>query len=100
MLMAGHRHPHIHTKKKKDILDYMVYFFMVATPLFELPQLWSIFSAQSAANVSVATWVFFFFASFVWFFYGLRRKIMPMMVANSLYIFIEGFILLGIWLYS
>lgn len=98
--MAGHGHKHIHSKKKRDILDYLVYFFMVATPLFELPQAVAIYTAHSAEHVSLPTWVCFFLASIVWIAYGIRNKLVPVIVTYSLYFIMEGIIIAGILMYS
>lgn len=38
MVRHGHGHWHLHRKPRKDWFDYLLYAFMVATPLFELPQ--------------------------------------------------------------
>src|SRR5687767_1051575 len=98
--MASHGHKHLHHKKKKDALDYLVYFFMIATPLFELPQAIAIYTAKSAENVSLITWVFFFMASIVWIGYGWRNKLVPVMVTYSLYFVMEAIIIFGIVKYS
>ena len=73
---------------------------MVATPLFEIPQAWDIFTKQSAEDVSLTTWSFFFVSSIAWIMYAVRNKIMPLMVAYTLYLIIEGVIVFGILVYS
>lgn len=98
--MSGHGHKHIHHKKKRDTLDYFVYFFMIATPLFELPQAIAIYTAKSAENVSFITWLFFFMASIVWVAYGWRHKLMPVLVTYSLYFVMEAIIIAGILMYT
>lgn len=102
MLMAHHHHQaHKLTKKKqKQPFDYIIYFFMVATPLFEIPQIYTIYSQKSAQGVSLLTWGFFFMASFVWLSYALKNKLVPLMVTYSLYIVMEAIIITGIVLYS
>lgn len=102
MLMANHARAHHHKRqgKMKEPFDYVVYFFMIATPLFELPQVYSIYSTKSAAGVSVLTWGFFLLASTVWFGYALKKRLLPLMVTNSLYFVIELFIVGGIFMYQ
>lgn len=87
-------------KNKKDAFDYLVYFFMVATPLFEAAQAWQIFSSKSAEGVSLATWGFFFAASFVWLTYAFKHNLLPLKVTYSLYIVMEAAIVVGILLYA
>lgn len=97
--MAGHGHKHLHQKKKRDILDYLVYIFMVATPLFEFPQAYDIYTAKSAEHVAVSTWVCFLLASTVWIAYGIRNKLLPVIVTYSLYFIMELIIVIGIVMY-
>ncbi len=94
---AGHKH--IHKKPAKGPFDYLVYFFMVATPLFEIPQAYTIYTTRSAESVSLATWAFFFIASLVWAVYAVREKLMPVLVTSVLYFVIEGSVVVGILLY-
>ncbi len=101
---AAHRR-HVHKKhiakqQGREPFDFVVYFFMIATPLFELPQLLAIYSHHNAENVSLATWLFFCFDNVVWMVYGLRKKEWPIFLTSALYEVIEIFIVIGILLYS
>lgn len=98
--MVIHPHHHSAKKSKKSAHDYLVYFFMVATPLFELPQAYTIYKNQDASGVSIWTWGFFLAASVVWFSYGWRNKLMPLLVTYSLYFIIEAVIVVGIIKYA
>jgi len=102
MLMARHTagHKHLHRKSKKTAFDYVVYFFMIATPLFELPQAWNIYTHRSAGAVSISTWGFFALASVVWATYAIREKLLPVFVTSALYVVIELTIVVGIIRYS
>ena len=100
MVRHAAAHKHVHQKKKKKPFDYVVYFFTVATPLFELPQLISIFHNKNATSVSAATWIFFLIASVVFAIYTLRERIIPLFVAYTLYTIIEAGIVVGIVMYS
>jgi uncharacterized protein with PQ loop repeat len=95
------RHHHVlHKKKQKEPFDFVVYFFTVATPLFELPQAISIYTSQDASGVSIWTWGFFCLADVVWITYAVRRKILPLIFMYSGYLLIELSIVAGILLYS
>lgn len=98
--MVIHPHHHSQKKPKKTPLDFLVYFFMIATPLFEIPQAIAIFSSKDASSVSLWTWGFFWAASVVWFAYGFKNKLMPLMVTYGLYFIVEAFIVFGIIKYS
>lgn len=98
--MARQKHNHAtRNKKHLDRLDYLVYFFTFATPLFELPQLIEIYTNQSAQDVSMWTWAFFCLDNLVWIAYALRRKLWPVLITSALYEVFEVGILLGIILY-
>jgi len=102
--MAGrHKHrKHLQKAhhKPRDPFDYVIYFFGVVTPLFELPQLWDIYSSHSAQHVSLTTWAFFCIDNLAWIFYALRKKEWPLLLTTVLYEIIEIAIVVGIIRYS
>lgn len=99
--MLSHWHYHAARKKpKKEAIDYVVRFFMVATPLFEIPQAIVIYSSKDASGVSLLTWGFFVLSSITWLSFGLKYRLMPLIVAHSLYILVELSVVVGIILYS
>ena len=99
--MVQHHHvQRLRKQKHKDPFDFVVYFFMVATPLFEVPQAYAIYSTESAENVSPLTWGFFFVASFVWLIYSIKHKLKPLIFMYSMYILVEASIVVGIVLYK
>jgi uncharacterized protein with PQ loop repeat len=86
--------------KRRQPFDYVVYFFTVATPLFELPQAISIFHNHDASSVSASTWMFFVVSSVVFTLYAIRERLKPLIVAYSLYTIVESIIVVGIILYE
>jgi uncharacterized protein with PQ loop repeat len=99
--MAHHAHKkHFAKLNKKDPIDYIIRFFMIITPLAELPQAITIYEQRSARDVSMVTWVFFAASSTAWLIYASRQKLLPLMVAYSLYLIIEISIVIGIIIYS
>jgi uncharacterized protein with PQ loop repeat len=87
-------------KEKKTFLDYAVYVFSVATPLFELPQAYIIYVHHDAQNISVYTWGFFLIDNIVWIIYAIRYKSMPLLITSVLYLLIEVSIVVGIFIYA
>lgn len=87
-------------KPHKEPFDYVVYFFTIATPLFELPQAIDIYTSQDAGSVSMLTWGFFLLDNVVWIAYAIRRKLMPLLISTLLYLCIELSVVVGIILYS
>jgi uncharacterized protein with PQ loop repeat len=97
---AAHRHLHRQKHKKRQPFDYLIYFFTVATPLFEVPQAISIYGNHDAEQVSAATWGFFLVASVVFTLYAIREHLKPLIVAYTLYTIVELIIVVGIILYG
>ena len=95
-----HTAHHVRLPGKKQPFDYVIYFFTVATPLFELPQAITIYSSHDAGSVSIYTWGFFVIDNVVWIVYALRRKIWPLLITSVLYLLIELSVVAGIILYS
>jgi uncharacterized protein with PQ loop repeat len=95
------KHATLHKKaaRKRDIMDYLAYFFTFATPLFELPQAIEIYTAHSAQDVSLWTWGFFCIDNIVWIVYAWRRQLRPLLINSLLFEAIEVSILIGILLY-
>lgn len=82
------------------MFDCVVYFFSIATPLFELPQAYTIYANKSGANVSLATWGFFVLSDIVWIIYAAQRRLRPLLIATIIYMLIECSIVVGILLYT
>lgn len=87
-------------KKRHEPFDYLIYFFTVATPLFEIPQAVTIYTNHAAQNVSVWTWSFFIIDNLVWMVYGLRQKMKPLIITSILYLITETIVVIGIVRYS
>lgn len=100
MVRHGHGHRHLYRKPKKDWFDYLLYVFMVATPLFELTQAWTIYGTKSAQDVSLTTWSFFTVSNLAWIAYAIRNKLKLLVFVYCLYMVIEVSIVVGIILYN
>jgi uncharacterized protein with PQ loop repeat len=98
--MIHHVHKRTAKKKPKTLLDFLLYWFVFTTPLFELPQAYLIYSRRDADGVSILTWAYFAISSLVWLAYGLQQKIKPIIFAYLLYLLIEVIIVVGIITYS
>lgn len=87
-------------KKPKDPIDKIVYLFAFAAPIFELPQLYTIYSQHSAKDVSLTTWGFFAAASFVWLLYAVHHRLRPLIISYFLFFVIESVTFAGILTYK
>jgi uncharacterized protein with PQ loop repeat len=99
-----HRRSHHATRRQhgshRQPFDYIIYLFTFATPLFELPQAYDIYSNHSAANVSTLTWSFFVVDNLVWIVYAARKRLWPVLISSVLYLLIESSVVVGILRYS
>jgi uncharacterized protein with PQ loop repeat len=89
----------VHSNQKKEFFDYIVYFFTIATPLFELPQAYAIYANKSAEDVSMLTWSFFLIDNLVWIVYAIKRRVIPLLITTILYLAIEALVVIGIFVY-
>ena len=69
-------------------------------PLTGLGQAIEIFNRQDATGVSLIAWGGFIFFGFVYFFYALAHKLVPLMIAQILWLVIEIAVIIGIVLYG
>ncbi len=87
-------------QKQKEPFDYILYFFVFTTPLFEIPQALQIYVQHDAHNVSLVTWTYFLLANVAWLVYGFRQHLKPLIITYSLYMVIEFIIVVGIFMNS
>lgn len=88
------------TKKEKAALDYLVYFASILGPIMTIPQAWTIWSRQSAENVSLITWLTYAFLSLIWLAYGIFHKEKPLIILNLLLVAVNSIIVVGIIIYG
>lgn len=102
-----HSPVHVSTKKKSlkkkiDIhpytgFDRLVLFVSVLYPLSAIPQIIAVFSGRTE-GVSVLSWMVFLVCSALFFTYGLRRKVPPMIAANSIWVVMDALVIIGIFM--
>lgn len=96
MVRHAHAHKHLMKNKKRSKFDYFIYIFAFTTPFFEIPQLVSIVTAHSAANVSLVTWAYLAISSLAWLIYGIKMKMKPLIVSYILYVLVETSVVVSI----
>jgi uncharacterized protein with PQ loop repeat len=96
MVRHAYAHRHITKKQKRSKFDSFIYVFAFTTPLFEIPQLISILSARSAADVSLITWSYLAISSLAWLIYGIHKNMKPLIVSYILYVIVEFSIAIAI----
>jgi len=97
---------HIATKKKPipkksshtfTSLDRVVLFVSVLYPFSALPQILAVFSGKTE-GVSVLSWMVFLVCAGLFLVYGIKRRVPPMIVSNSIWIVMDALVIAGIFM--
>ena len=92
-------HKHIEKKKKLNTFDIVVIFASFLYPLSSIPQVISVFQG-SIEGVSIYSWIGFLIFASIFFTYGIKHKIFPMLIANSIWIVMDSLVIIGYVMYS
>lgn len=68
----------------------------VVYPFSALPQVFAVFSGKTE-GVAVLSWIFFLVCTILFFIYGVRRKVPPMIVSNSIWMVMDALVVIGIF---
>jgi len=80
----------------KKTLDYFAYFFIGVGLLLAVPQLYIIYTTESAEDVSLFSWMGWTVTSVFWIFYGIERKIIPIAISGVLHVALNLIVVIGI----
>lgn len=84
-------------------LAYVERFALVAgiiQPFITLPQIITIYSRQSAEDVSLLTWLGYLFFGIVFLLYGLVFRLRPIWVGQIIWVTMQIIIVVGILMYK
>jgi uncharacterized protein with PQ loop repeat len=82
-------------KKKLSAFDAIVMCISVAYPMSALPQAITVFQGH-AEGVSLISWLSFLACASLFFVYGLKNRVFPMIISNSLWIVMDSLVIIGI----
>lgn len=88
-------HRNIAQKKKASLFDKVVVIASVIYPLSALPQAFEVFSGNTE-GVSLYSWISFLICAILFFIYGCKHKVLPMIIANSLWIMTDSAVIFGL----
>lgn len=77
------------------VLTRLVFVVSVVYPMSAIPQLIKIIEGD-ARGVSVISWLSFCLCAALFLVYGLRHKVMPMIVSNILWVLIDGLVVVSL----
>lgn len=89
-----------HFSLKKFILDDIVYFAAILSPIMTIPQVLIIYQNKTASGVSLISWISYFLIALIWLYYGTVHKSKPIIISNTGWIFLSLFIIIGIYIYG
>jgi uncharacterized protein with PQ loop repeat len=84
----------------KRILDTLVYGAGVLGPLFTIPQVYQIYSTQSAGDIAPLSWLVWALFDLPWILYGFVHKEFPIVVTYTLWFIFNGLVFVGALLYG
>ncbi len=103
-------HQHVHQKKhralvlqkkaKAKVVDRLVYAAAIIEPIITIPQAVIIFKYQTAAGISLSSWIGFQILTMIWIWYGLVHKDKLILVYQGLFFIVQGVVIAGAIVYG
>ena len=87
---------HIHKKG----LDKLGYVFILLGVISIAPQVYQIFTTQSADDINFLSWVIYTMTGLFWLWFAIERKINLLMIASLVGLGIKAVMLYGIYSYG
>lgn len=91
--------PYPHPNRMMRVLDSMIYFVAVITPVMTIPQIAKIWVDQNVSGISVITWSTYLLATVFWLLYGIVHRAKPIIFSNGIWVVIHAIIITGVVLY-
>ena len=83
------------TKPTYSGFDNLVLFVSVLYPFSAFPQVLLVFSGKTE-GVAVLSWIVFLVCASLFLVYGIRRRVLPMIVSNSIWVIMDALVIIGI----
>jgi uncharacterized protein with PQ loop repeat len=82
-------------KKEQTTIDRMMMLVGSLTPLATIPQITTIYSAQSVANVSLLTWILYDLSAVLFLSYAILHKLPPLIISSILWIIVDSAVVIA-----
>lgn len=92
--------PYPHPNAFKRFLDHFMYVVAIGGPLSTLPQVFQVFETRDVSSLSFTTWGLWFLLSIIWLIYGVVHKDIPIIISQTLYVALNGIIVVMIFAYG
>jgi uncharacterized protein with PQ loop repeat len=90
------QHKKVFHKIHKNGLDKFAYVIIGVTLLVGFPQVYQIWTTQSAEDVSLLSWIGYSGIALFWLWFGLERKVKPIIISSLAYLLIDVSVVVGI----
>ena len=87
-------------EKFHKIYDNFMFVAASVAPILGLPQLFKIWTEQSAVGLSLVSWSAFTVISSLWIIYGFLHKSKPIIISSIAWLVIHSFVVIGILRFS
>ncbi len=81
--------------KKPLLVDRLTFVAAIVEPLVTLPQAYVIFRDQTAAGVSLSTWLGYELLTIVWLWYGITHKEKMILIYQGLFMVVQTIVIVG-----
>jgi len=88
------------TPRTVQIIDRLMLVASTLHPLSALPQVFSIYSQQSAVGVSLITWLGFMVIGLVFLAYGIVHRLTPFIVNQIIWFAVDFAVVIGILMFK
>lgn len=87
-------------KTKALFVDRLTYVAAIMEPVITLPQVYIIFRTQSAAGISILTWIGYELMTFIWIWYAVVHKERLILLYQGLFALFQLGVIIGAILYG
>lgn len=92
--------PYPHHDKLKRFIDKFIYIVAIFGMVMTIPQITKIWIEKNATGVSAISWGAYLVGASFWLIYGIAHKEKPIILTNSIWIFLELFVIIGTVMYG
>lgn len=87
-------------KNEKKEIDWLMWITGFIGPLSTLPQVYLIYVHENASSISLFSWILYLITGLISLMYSLVHRIKPLAVTNTLWIVVDTFVIIGVFLYG
>lgn len=99
--MSRHNHialHHISSKQQLNLFDRSIIAAVFLSPLSAVPQVIEVLSGRTD-GLSLFSWISFTVFALMFLVYGIIHKLMPVIIANGIWLIVDGLVVAGIIYY-